>query len=86
MNGLASLASPLTRSNILDIERAWDETRVRQSAQFIDRLCRDELPVIPLWQIPRRYAWRSNVKGIKSGQKSLYENIESWSIESGPKP
>ena len=85
-NGLASLSSPLTRSNILDIERAWDETRVRQTAQFIDRLCRDELPVIPLWQVPRRYAWRSNVKGIKAGQKSIYENIEIWSIESGTRP
>ena len=85
-NGLASLASPLTRSNILDIERAWDETRVRQSAQFIDRLCRDELPVIPLWQIPRRFAWRSGLKGIKPGQKSLYENIELWSLTTGAMP
>lgn len=85
-NGLAALSSPLTLSTILDVERAWDETRVRESAQFIDRLCREELPVIPLWQIPRRFAHSSQVTGIRPNPYLLYENLRDWQLMLESKP
>jgi peptide/nickel transport system substrate-binding protein len=81
-NGLAAMASPLTLSQVLDVERSWNEAVVRQSGRFIDRLCREETPVIPLWQVPRRFAWRKSLTGLKPGIDMLYQNIYGWSIAS----
>ena len=76
------MASPLTLSQVLDVERSWNEAVVRQSGRFIDRLCREETPVIPLWQVPRRFAWRKSLTGLKPGIDMLYQNIYGWSIAS----
>ena len=81
-NGLAAMASPLTLSQVLDVERSWNEAVVRQSGRFIDRLCREETPVVPLWQVPRRFAWRKSLTGLKPGIDMLYQNIYGWSIAS----
>jgi hypothetical protein len=67
---------------VLDVERSWNEAVVRQSGRFIDRLCREETPVIPLWQVPHRFAWRKSLTGLKPGIDMLYQNIYSWSIAS----
>ncbi|MEI7923448.1 MAG: ABC transporter substrate-binding protein [Planctomycetota bacterium] len=81
-NGLAALASPLALSQVLDVERTWNENLVRQSGRFIDRLCREEVPLIPLWQVPRRFAWRKSVTGLKPGLDGIYQNIHDWSVAS----
>jgi len=81
--GLAALASPITLSQVLDVERAWNENNVRQAGRFVDALCRQELPILPLWQVPRRYAVRKNLAGIGPNPERLYQNIDQWRLTTG---
>jgi peptide/nickel transport system substrate-binding protein len=46
----------------------------------IDREARDELPVIPLWQLADHYAWRDRLKGPAASAGGLYQGIETWEI------
>ena len=50
-NALASAASREILWLLLQLERAGDWATARGLAQQIDRESRDELPIIPLWQL-----------------------------------
>ena len=50
-------------------------------AQDIDRESRDELPVLPLWQLEDYRAWRTNLKGPVEASVNLYDGIATWEVE-----
>ena len=58
---------------LLQLERASEWTTARALAQQIDRESRDELPIIPLWQVADHYAWRDRLKGPVKGAVDLYQ-------------
>ena len=62
-DALASCASPEILQLLLQLERASEWPTARGLALQIDRESRDELPVIPLWQVDDHYAWRDRLKG-----------------------
>ena len=80
-NPLASIASPRILQLLLQLERAPEWPSARALAIQIDRECRDELPILPLWQVEDHYAWHTRLKGPKPSTDQLYEGIESWEIE-----
>ncbi len=47
----------------------------------IDREIRDELAIIPLWQLRDHYAWRDRLTGPPEEADSLYQNIANWEIQ-----
>jgi peptide/nickel transport system substrate-binding protein len=79
-DALASAASPRILQLLLELEQAVDWPTGRGLAIQIDRESRDELPVIPLWQLADHYAWRDRLKGPAPTASWLYEGIESWEI------
>ncbi|HKM52859.1 MAG TPA: ABC transporter substrate-binding protein [Isosphaeraceae bacterium] len=80
-DALASSASLRILQLLLQLERAADLPTARGLAIQIDREARDELPVLPLWQVVDHYAWRPRLKGPGETADRLYEGIESWEIE-----
>src|SRR5262249_18793043 len=62
-NTLASAASPRILQLLLQLERASDWPTARGLAIQIDREARDELPILPLWQLVDHFAWRTRVHG-----------------------
>ncbi|WP_406699925.1 ABC transporter substrate-binding protein [Singulisphaera sp. Ch08] len=78
---LASVASPRILQLLLELERVSEWPSARGIAIQIDRESRDELPVLPLWQLEDHYAWRTRLKGPAEASSKLYEGIESWEIE-----
>jgi peptide/nickel transport system substrate-binding protein len=80
-DALASSASLRILQLLLQLERATDLPTARGLAIQIDREARDELPVLPLWQVVDHYAWRTRLKGPGVTADRLYEGIESWEIE-----
>ncbi|SIN82413.1 peptide/nickel transport system substrate-binding protein [Singulisphaera sp. GP187] len=78
---LASVASPRILQLLLELERVSEWPSARALAIQIDRESRDELPVLPLWQLDDHYAWRTRLKGPTEASGKLYEGIESWEIE-----
>jgi peptide/nickel transport system substrate-binding protein len=77
---LASAASPRILQLLLKLERAAEWQTARGLAIQIDREARDELPVIPLWQLADHYAWRDRLKGPGDSSDQLYQRIEEWAI------
>ncbi|MDR3634000.1 MAG: ABC transporter substrate-binding protein [Isosphaeraceae bacterium] len=78
---IGSVASPRILQLLLQLERAPEFPTAKGLALQIDRECRDELPVIPLWQLEDHYAWRTRLKGPAEVADHLYEGIATWEIE-----
>ena len=79
-DALASTASPRILQLLLQLERANDWSTARNLAVQIDRESRDELPVIPLWQLVDHYAWRDRLTGPGKVADELYQGIATWEI------
>jgi peptide/nickel transport system substrate-binding protein len=79
-DALASVVSPPILALLLDLERAVDWPTGRGLAVQIDRESRDELPVIPLWQLTDHYAWRDRLTGPVPVASALYQGVETWEI------
>jgi peptide/nickel transport system substrate-binding protein len=80
-DALASAASPRILQLLIELDRAPETTSARALALQIDRESRDELPVLPLWQLEDHYAWRSNLRGPSEVASDLYQGIATWEIE-----
>ncbi len=79
--GFASAASPRILQLLIDLDRAPESQSARRLAVQIDRESRDELPVIPLWQVEDHYAWRSNVRNIPPTTDHLYRTVTTWEAD-----
>ena len=77
---LAASASPRILQLLLELERAGEWPTARGLAKQIDRESRDELAVIPLWQLVDHYAWRSRLRGPGPKADDLYDHLEQWEI------
>jgi len=80
-NAFGSLASPRILQLLVELERATEWPSARDTALRIDRESRDELPVIPLWQMERYFAWRTRLRGPAEVSDRLYDGIANWEIE-----
>lgn len=78
---LGALASPRILQLLLQLERAPEWPTARGLLLQIDRECRDELPVLPLWQLEDHYAWHTRLKGPGESADRLYQDIETWEVE-----
>jgi len=78
---LASAASPRILQLLLQIDRAPESNSARNLTIQVDREARDELPVLPLWQLEDHYAWRSNLRGPAEAADHLYQGIAAWEID-----
>lgn len=80
MDPLGSSSSPRILQLLLELERASEFPTAKGIATQIDRESRTELPILPLWQVERHYAWRTRLKGILPSSDRLYKNAETWEI------
>lgn len=78
---LAAIASPRILQLLLQLDLASDPPSARELLQQIDREARDELPILPLWQLDEVYAWRASLTGPPAESESLYQGIETWEIK-----
>jgi peptide/nickel transport system substrate-binding protein len=80
-DALASIPSPRIVQLLLRLEQAPEIPTARGLAIELDRASRDELPILPLWQLPEHYAWHTRLTGPTETTRSLYEGIETWTIQ-----
>ena len=78
---LTSIASPRILQLLLQLERAPEFPTAKGLVTQIDRECRDELPMLPLWQLEDHYAWRSRLTGPPEVTEDLYRGLETWEIQ-----
>lgn len=79
-DGLASLASPRILQLLLQLEQAGEAPSAKATLLQIDAESRDELPILPLWQLSDHYAWRTRLAGPADAADHLYRGIETWEI------
>lgn len=79
-DGLGAVASPRTLQLLLQLERAAEWPSARALAIDLDRETRDELAVLPLWQLRDHYAYRDVLKGPVGAIGSLYAGVASWEV------
>lgn len=80
-DGLGALASARILQLLLQLEQVQDLPSAREQLLAIDRETRDELPILPLWQLQGHFAWRARLNGPPAEAGELYEGIESWTID-----
>jgi len=80
-DALASAASARILQLLIQLDRAPETTSARTLALQIDREARDELPVLPLWELQDHYAWRVNLRGPSSAADRLYQGIAEWEVQ-----
>jgi peptide/nickel transport system substrate-binding protein len=80
-DGLSALASPRIMQLLLQMEHAPHWASARSLVTMIDRESRDELPIIPLWQLQDHFAYRTRLKGPQEVADYLYQGIEQWEVE-----
>jgi len=78
---LAAVASPRILQLLLQLDRAPETTAAQSLVLLIDRESRDELPILPLWQLVEYYGYRARVKGVADEAPHLYQGIEAWEVE-----
>jgi peptide/nickel transport system substrate-binding protein len=80
-DALASAASPRILQLLIQLDRSPETTSARTMALEIDLESRDELPILPLWQLQDHYAWRTFLRGPTEATEHLYDGIATWEIE-----
>lgn len=80
-NGIGAIASPRMVQLLLQLEHTPDWFAARDLVTQIDRECRDELPIIPLWQLEDHFVFRKHLRGPTDTADYLYQGIEQWEIE-----
>ena len=78
---LAALASPRIMQLLLELEHVQDMNSAKDLVREIDRECRDENPILALWQLQDYYAYRSRLSGPGETADHLYQGIDRWQIE-----
>jgi peptide/nickel transport system substrate-binding protein len=77
---LQQVASPRILELLLQLERAGETPTARAILLQIDRESRNELPVIPLWEMVEHLARRGRLTGMRESPRSLYDDVASWRL------
>ncbi len=76
--GLAGRCSSVMELALRDLDQAVSWNAVQTQLQRIHQIAFDDLPVIPLWQTQKFFAYQQRLSGIGKSPLSLYQNISQW--------
>jgi tetratricopeptide (TPR) repeat protein len=79
-DGLAQSNDQMVGLGLRQLESAKNWREVRDGLFELHRICSNELPVLPLFQLQDSFAYRREVQGIGTGIVSLYQNITRWRL------
>lgn len=79
--GPARGASPYMELALRQLDLAADWREVRSKLREIHRIARNDVAVIPLWQMPDHFAVRRGLGSFGERPVVLYQNVEQWRLE-----
>jgi ABC-type transport system substrate-binding protein len=79
--GLSGQGSPYIDSECRRLVRVTSWSEAREVLHDIHRLCHEQLPVIPLWQLVDYYGYQSYVSGLAPIRLLLYQDVEQWKTD-----
>ena len=78
--GLAASDDQLIGLGLRRLENAINWKQVRDNLLQLHSITREELPIIPLWQMVDSYAHRDDLIGMGYDIVTLYQNADDWRI------
>ena len=79
-DGIAGGCSPYMSLALRQLDYAVEWIQVRECLHRVHRVVRDDVAIIPLWQLVDHFAYRQSLQGIAAEPVSLYQNIEQWRL------
>lgn len=77
---MPNAASAWLRQNLRDLEFATDWPVARNKLSLIQHQARDDVALIPLWQLYDRYAYQRRLEGVVDQSLGIYQDAEKWQI------
>jgi ABC-type transport system substrate-binding protein len=78
---MPNAASAWLRQNLRDLEFATDWPVARNKLKLIQNQARDDVALIPLWQLNDYYAYQKRLEGVVDHSIGMYQDAEKWKIE-----
>jgi tetratricopeptide (TPR) repeat protein len=76
--GLQPVTSAYLRTALNRVSSATDWKAARDALLDVHRIVSEELPLLPLYQLPDYFAYRRSVQGIGEQPAVLYQNVATW--------
>jgi len=74
-----NLSAPVQQSvRTLGYADSWQ--LAGRTLRQLHRQIRNDVSILPLWQLKEHYAYRENVLGIGTNLIHLYQNVDDWKI------
>jgi peptide/nickel transport system substrate-binding protein len=77
---LPNAASTWLRQNLRDLAFATDWPVARNKLKLIQNQARDDVALIPLWQLTDHYAYQKRLEGVVDQSIGMYQDAEKWQI------
>jgi ABC-type transport system substrate-binding protein len=78
---MPNAASAWLRQNLRDLEFATDWPIAREKLKLIQHQARDDVALIPLWQLNDYYAYHNRLEGVVDHSIGMYQDAEKWRIQ-----
>jgi ABC-type transport system substrate-binding protein len=78
---MPNAASAWLRQNLGDLELAANWTVAINKLKLIQHQARDDVALIPLWQLNDYHAFHKRLSGVLDSSLGMYQDAETWQIE-----
>jgi ABC-type transport system substrate-binding protein len=78
---MPNAASAWLRQNLRDLEFATDWPVARTKLKLIQSQARDDVALIPLWQLTEHYGYHKRLEGVVDHSLGMYQDAEKWQIK-----
>ena len=83
-HALGAHADPVLEAALAQLAQTDSRPQASVPLHAIHRCARDQLAVIPLWQIDEYALVHESVRGVGERPVTLYQNIEQWQVTIQP--
>jgi peptide/nickel transport system substrate-binding protein len=78
---MPNAASGWLRQTLRDLEFATGWPLANEKLALLQHQARDDVALIPLWQLNDYYAYHKRLKGVVDNSFGMYQDAEKWQIE-----
>jgi hypothetical protein len=78
---MPNAASGWLRQSLRDLEFATGWPLANEKLALLQHQARDDVALIPLWQLNDYYAYQKRLKGVVNNSIGMYQDAEKWQID-----
>ncbi len=78
---MPNAATAWLRKNLRELAFATGWPLAREKLELLQHQARDDVALIPLWQLTDYYAFNNRLKGVADNSIGIYQDAEKWQVE-----